>query len=105
MAPKPLIGVWRDIVRDSTLSWRAKLTAYVLSTYMDSNGRAYPSIATLAAGASIGKKSIDKALPELEAAGFLKIDHGRNRRGNIYLAQLPETAHHARSSEWKNSAP
>jgi hypothetical protein len=68
---KSLLGVWRDSIRDSDLSRTAKSVAAVLSTYMDARGFARPGRATLAAGASVSDRTVDKAIDQLEAAGWL----------------------------------
>jgi hypothetical protein len=76
--------VWRKVLRDSSVDRTAKLVGFVLATYMDSGGLAWPSRDTLAAGASITSRAVDLAVPRLEAAGLLKV--------NKYLAVIPETA-------------
>lgn len=105
MSVKPLIGVWRDIVRDCpVLTWRGKVVAFTLSTYMNAKGRAYPSRATIAAGASIAVRTVDTALAELERAGLLLIERSRGRSSNTYIATVPPTAHDVHRSEWANGA-
>jgi len=53
---------WRNTVRDCReLASTSKLVALVLSTYMNGDGRAYPSKTTLAAGTSLSLRAIDKS--------------------------------------------
>jgi hypothetical protein len=100
--PKPLSGVWRDAIRDSDLGATPKAVAWCLSTYMDRNGSARPSRATLAKGASLSDRAVDKALAQLEHADFLAIckSSGGSGRTNTYQATLPTTANEVRHSEW-----
>jgi hypothetical protein len=87
--------VWRKVLRDSSVDRTAKLVGFVLATYMDSGGLAWPSRDTLAAGASITSRAVDLAVPRLEAAGLLKVERdyrGGRSKVNKYLAVIPETA-------------
>jgi hypothetical protein len=117
---KSLSAVWRDAIRDSELDATTKLVAYTLSTYANGRGSAYPSRATIAAGAGISLRNlrpVDAALDRLEAAGFLQVDPpkrpirvsgklvmrrpGGKRATNDYTLALPDTAHEMRSLEWQ----
>jgi len=102
MARKSVLAVWRDAVRDSSLSTTCKSVAWCLSTYMDARGVAWPSRGLLARGSSLGAglRSVDRALRELEAAGFVTIERSRGRSSHRYLAGIPATAHEMRRSEW-----
>ncbi len=129
---KSLAAVWQDTVRrDSTdLDRTSKLVGYVLSTYFDGQCqtvRTPPSRATLAAGASISDRAVDKALVRLEQAGFLTIDPparlrvyeangtvggersvcvrpGGNNRPNRYVGCLPASANAVRTAEWDGAS-
>lgn len=81
-------AVFRNAIRDSDLDRTAKLVAFTLSTYMDSQGSAFPSKATLAAGASLGrgKRAVDAAIDRLEAHGFIEISRSRGGNSNTYSA-------------------
>jgi DNA-binding transcriptional regulator YhcF (GntR family) len=70
---KSLLAVWRDAVRDSDMSWRAKIVAHTITTYMNVEGAAFPSRATIARGASISLRTVDAGLQELEKRGFLSV--------------------------------
>src|SRR5262245_44913042 len=100
MSKKSLLAVWRDAVRDSGLDRTAKLVAFVLSTYMNRHGDAYPSQATLAAGASLTDTAVRAPIQRIEAAGFLKVERSKGRTAHGYTAILPPTANALRRSEW-----
>jgi hypothetical protein len=74
-------------VRDSDLPSTAKLVAFVLSTYMDRNGHAWPSKETIAAGASLSRRAVDPAIDRLEGTGLIQVERSRSRRGNRYRAR------------------
>jgi DNA-binding transcriptional regulator YhcF (GntR family) len=99
---KPLVGVWRDALRDSDLPSTPKLVALVLSTYLNGRGYGFPSRRTLAQGASLGSglRSVDRAIAELEREGFLDVERSRGRSSHRYYITLPPTAHEMRRSEW-----
>ena len=84
----PLAGHWRNVLRDSEIDRTAKLVGFVISTYMDSHGVAYPSKATIAAGAGLGagRRAVDAAVDRLEAAGLLEIERSKGRRPCVYRA-------------------
>ena len=95
---RSVVASWRDAVRDSELDRTAKLVAFVLSTYMDGDGRAYPSMATLAEGASLGlnRATTRAAVARLESARFLDLFRSRGRGSHHYAATFP-TEHLGRS--------
>lgn len=97
---KPRVGIWRDAIRESDLGATPKLVAFVVSTFVNGRGGAYPSRATLAAGASLSVKAVDNALRRLERDGFLEISRTRGRTSNSYAIILPSTANEVRRSEW-----
>jgi hypothetical protein len=101
---KSIPQVWRDAVRDSSLDSTAKGVAFALTTWMDLRGHAFPSRATLAAGAGYTVKTIDRAVPRLEKAGLLRVIRNSGRsRVNYYIALLPERATESRRLEWERA--
>lgn len=69
----PLFG-WRGAVTDSELSANAKHVALALSLHMSERGDScFPSVETLAAETSRGKKTVIDAIRALETAGFLTV--------------------------------
>jgi hypothetical protein len=85
-----LLAEWRDRVRDAPdLDTTATVVAMVLSTYMNGEGRAYPSRATLAAGAKLRQpRTVDRAIRDLEAAGLLIVERSKGRRTSVYVATV-----------------
>ena len=100
---KGLPAVWRDALRDSDLDKAAKIVGFVLSTYLNAQGRAFPSTETLADGASISRRSVSPAIERLERHGFLSVTRSRSRRGNRYQITLPVTGQPLRGSEWETA--
>jgi hypothetical protein len=91
------VVVWRDAVRDSMeLKSTAKLVAFVISTYMNGSGVAWPGKSAIAAGGGLGsgKRSVDGAIDQLEAAGYLIVIRSKGGRHTPfrYIASLP-TSH------------
>jgi Helix-turn-helix domain len=112
--------VWRDAVRDSPLRSTTKLVGVILSTWADARGGCFPGRSTIAAGASVSDRAVDKALDELEREGWLAIDPpkrpvatkaggtvlrrpGGREITNTYKLLLGETAHVIRTSEWERA--
>jgi hypothetical protein len=77
---------WRDALRDSDLDVTAKAVGFVMSTYLPN---VFPSRATIAAGASLSVRAVDKALKRLEAGGFITTRRTRGRNVNSYLLTIP----------------
>jgi hypothetical protein len=95
----PFLALWRNAVRDSGQRSSAKLVALVLSTYMKSNGCGFPGKETLADGASLGKRTVDRAVSELEGNGFVRVERTHGRRSNRYIALIPNGAADAGSKD------
>ena len=107
-AKLPVPAIFRDALRDSSLDRTAKAVGFVISTYMDGRGVAFPSKATIAKGASLGdgRRSVDKAVNWIEEAGLLEVAHSRGRTANTY--RVPGallTAHAVRRSTAHDSSP
>jgi Helix-turn-helix domain len=116
---KSLSAVWRDAVRDSNLPALVKAVAFVVSTYSDGRGQCFPSRGTLASGASMSDRTVDKALDLLETTGWLSIHPPKRaietKRGtvlrraggksvtNTYTLLLAATANVIRTSEWQRA--
>ena len=106
MSPaKPLVGVWRDSLRDSAVDSSSKLVGLVLSTYMNGRGYARPGRVTLARGCSITTRTVETCVRKLETAGFLIVEWsvGGRSQTNVYQAHLPETSNDVRRSEWETA--
>jgi hypothetical protein len=87
---------WRCAMRDAHLSWRAQLIGERIELRAKDHGdgelRCWPSIALLAADANVGKKTVDKAIVELEQAGFVEIERRPRPYSNRYALTLPNSA-------------
>lgn len=95
-------AIWRDAVADSDLSATEKGVAHAISTYMNKSGYAYPGRETIARRSSFSIRTVDKAIKQIERAGFLKVTRvsGGNGKTNSYQARLSETANALRHNEW-----
>ena len=102
-ARKSLVAVWRDAVRDSELGKMPKLLCFVLSTYMNLRGTAFPSQDTLAAGCSASDTGVRVATKTVVDAGFLEVEWSTGRSSHKYQAVLPATAKLLRRSEWETA--
>jgi hypothetical protein len=99
---KPLALVWQTTLCESELSSTARLVGFVLSTYLSAkNGPlCWPSRLTLAKGAGLGLRTVDKAIVELESGGFVEIERSRGRSSHTYCVTLSPTAQELRRWEW-----
>jgi Helix-turn-helix domain len=66
----------------------AKLCGFVVLSYMNDEGEAWPSLKSLERGTATARTTVLRGLAELEAAGFLEKVRGR-RHSNTYVPQLP----------------
>jgi hypothetical protein len=80
---------WQRAVRDSDLDGTALKVLLVLSTYMNQQGRAFPSKDTLAAKARVSKRTVDEAINRGERAGLLVVRRSPGRAPNLYVATRP----------------
>lgn len=92
--PRPFLADWRNAIRDSGLPRTVKLVAHTLATYMNASGHAFPSLLTLATGASLGRgcTAVKAAIATLEDWGYLEVDRKRGRFGWSYQAVIPRAA-------------
>lgn len=90
MSRRVSVWTWLRAVRDSTLSPAAKLTAFVLATYMR-NGTCWPARRRIAAGIGKSERTVTRALGELERAGVIKVEHRMNSSSIYEMAQAPDT--------------
>jgi hypothetical protein len=94
---RPFLIEWRTALRNSDLTWKAKLVGFVLSTHMDSDGGScFPAVPTVGREASMSERSVQAGLRELERAGLVVTGqrggrhHGGGYASNTYRARLPE---------------
>lgn len=84
--PLPFRLRWTLGLRESYLSSRAKLAGFVVVSYMNDEGAAWPSLAALERGTSLSRKTVIAALEELDWVGF--ITKVRGQHSNTYFPQL-----------------
>ena len=104
---KGLVSVWRDSLRDDgELNPTTKLVGFVLSTYSNGRGHAFPGRQTLARGSSVSVRSAERAVTRLEGAGWIAVSRSRGGRSrtNGYALLLPETASQVRRLEWETAS-
>jgi hypothetical protein len=77
---------------------------FTLSTYAR-YGRAWPGRETIARGAKVTVRTVDRLLSRLEAEGFLVIERtlGGKRQTNTYYLTIPDTANSQRRLEWETA--
>ena len=90
-ATRPTVVVWRELLRDDPGPPRSvRAVALVLSTYANGHsGQAWPSRATLAAGAGYSVRTVIRAVAYLERAGYLDVERSPGRHTNKYRLSLP----------------
>lgn len=87
---------WWRALRASSLTPTARHVALAIATYMDADGGgAWPSMATLSDDTGRSRRTVARAVQELEQAGYLDVSSGGGRRGdggyvsNRYVATIP----------------
>lgn len=90
---------YRLAVRDAELSSAAKNVAYVFSTCMNAAGYAYPGAALLVKGTGLSRRTVWRALEELERADWLLVvkrgssRKGQQREATEYRGFIPNQCH------------
>jgi hypothetical protein len=82
-------SAWRDAIRDSDLDRTAKLVAYTLSTYMNSEGECWPGKDLLARKVPLAKRAVDGAIARIEQGGYLLVARSLGHASNRYYATIP----------------
>lgn len=81
----------RDV--DTELPKRAVAAALVLRSFMNQRATCWPVVATIAGGMRASDRTVQRALQELEAGGWVLRTSRGPRLGSKYSAALPEDAH------------
>ena len=81
--------LWFRVVAAADVGPTGKLVAWALGSRMDAKATTYPSRQTIADDASVSLSTVKRALPEIEAAGLLRIDRSRGRRSHHYAGMIP----------------
>ena len=89
MSPHPA-QTWRRLVLDADLGPSAKTVALALSVFANGQGEAWPSRATLAAGAGVSVRTVVRAIRDLERVGLVDVTRYRGRtHTNRYRLVVP----------------
>lgn len=75
---------WRNAARDSDLRATEKAVVFVIATYMNAAGECWPSVNTIANGASLSERAVRSAIGGLELAGFIRVDRSKGRKASTY---------------------
>ena len=80
-----------DSVYEADLSHRAKAVLLYLKDHADSEGKCWPGIRTIAAGVSLSRSTVKRALGELVEAGVVerrkRWRENGGRSSNLYYVQ------------------
>jgi hypothetical protein len=90
-------AVFHNCVRDSELPASVKAVAWSIRSYMNTEGSCWPGRATIARGASVSDRTVDRSVKLLEAEGLLVVTRspGGARRSNHYAVGPLVRAKHA----------
>jgi hypothetical protein len=77
---------WRVAISNSGLDGTAKLVAFVLDTWMNSSGFAWPAVETIANRCDLHERTVQRAIRRLEQAGLLLVVYSPGRTSNRYQA-------------------
>ncbi len=84
----------RNHVRDGTLTSNAGWVAHTLGVhYMNGGREAWPSQTELAQTTGLGKRTVRRAIDELQQTGLLNVRHGPPAHGFGNVYQLPTRPH------------
>ena len=94
---------WMNMVYASEMSSKAKLVAACLNSYMWQDKRAFPSLDRLAFETSMDRRSVQRALTELQGEGWLVKKPRRGESGasapSAWILSWPGGTRPANSSE------
>jgi len=93
MRPVHRSTLFANRVRELPLPMMTKLVAFTLWSYMDTGGRARPSMSALARGAGCSERTARRHVRELELLGLVRVYRSGGRVPNRYVASVnPDTA-------------
>lgn len=93
---RPFVVLWREAIGDSGLPPRARLVAWALSKYMDTDGQnCFPSQETVAGQCGYrSTRAVKQGLGELQDGGWLEWVPGHGPgHSNRYRAAIPDDHH------------
>ena len=82
--------LWLKAICFAEVPSTAKLVGFTLGAFMNSQGRAWPSMDTLAESSGTSRSTVKRQIPVLEKAKLLDIHRGGGRhKRNTYQAHIP----------------
>jgi len=85
----PYMARWRDSIFESDLDRTAMLVCFAIGRYMNAQGRAFPSRATIGRLSKLSVRAVDQAISRAERVELLRVDRTRGRISNAYVATIP----------------
>ena len=108
---RPVTSRWRDAFSVSDLSPTARAVCCALATFMDSRtGECWPSVETLATVLRRNRRTVQRALREIEDAGWVNVKRGGGKgKATTYTAArvppyVPDVPVKGRQSEHETAA-
>jgi hypothetical protein len=93
MSERSPLASYREAICDSELDPASRHVALVLAMYMKASDRTcFPSKLTLARRTGYSKRTVDRAIRQLEETGYLDVRHSRGNRKNHYQGVIPDGA-------------
>jgi hypothetical protein len=87
--------LWFRAVGESDLRTTVKAVAWAIGSLMNANAEAWPSRQTIADSASLRTpKTVDRLVPEIEAAGLVVVRRSGGRVANRYDGTIPGSLWH-----------
>ena len=77
------MAYYDSVYNDEELSRRAKLVYIYLKDHADKDGTCWPGINTIAAGVSLSRSTVKRALNDLVRAGLLEKSHRWRENGSL----------------------
>jgi len=98
---------WMQLVWDTELSTKAKITCACLASHMNANHHiAWPSVLRIASMTGLSKKSVERAVKEIESAGWLTVERGGINKGTSrYSPVFPEEVESQIGTQSRQSPP
>lgn len=89
MAAKSFVVRWREEIRDSELGRRERLVAVMLSTWMNRDGVACPSIKSLVDACRMSRSALYRGLAGLIDGGYIERGGTSSYGTTTYRATFP----------------
>jgi DNA-binding MarR family transcriptional regulator len=91
---------WRTAITESDLRPTSRHVALTLSLYMGEKGdHAWPAVTTLAEDTGLDRRTVQRALRELQDSGWLAVRIGGGHATSRYVGLIPEGRHRTAPAE------